>query len=228
MAATCDCPALGAGRHRPAGDGRGGDGVEQLPGHPLERRAGQGGQPDQRHPHRRGPGPERGRRPRPQVDVATFIQWVDANAHDDEDLADFYEARFRDEFQPAFDAWLATDPLVNPDAPADAVRHAGVQVEAQSGGRPDLDQQAEASAATVRRDIVTGQQLRPGRRALRRGPVLRRDQHQAGQSERLRAWSCSWSATPSSSGPWPGSPRSPSASSPERRQVRPGSRGSPA
>ena len=51
-----------------------------------------------------------------QVDIATFIQWVDADAHDDEVLTDFYADRFRDEFQPAFDAWLATDPLSNPDA----------------------------------------------------------------------------------------------------------------
>jgi len=29
-----------------------------------------------------------------------------------------YEARFRDEFLPAFTAWLATDPLANADAPA--------------------------------------------------------------------------------------------------------------
>jgi len=87
-----------------------------------------------------------------QVDVATFIQWVDANAHDD-DVAAFYEARFRDEFQPAFDAWLATDPLVNPDAPPTpfAMPEYVVEAATQAG---DLDDQAEASAATVRRNIL--------------------------------------------------------------------------
>src|SRR5262245_61171346 len=52
-----------------------------------------------------------------QVDVATFIQWVDATARHETGLADFYRARFRDEFKPAFAAWLATKPLTNPNAP---------------------------------------------------------------------------------------------------------------
>jgi hypothetical protein len=34
-----------------------------------------------------------------------------------QELADFYENRFRPEFAVAFDAWLATDPKNNPDAP---------------------------------------------------------------------------------------------------------------
>jgi hypothetical protein len=53
-----------------------------------------------------------------QIDVATFIQWVDARGHGDTALADFYRARFRDEFEPAFDAWLATKPFTDPNAPA--------------------------------------------------------------------------------------------------------------
>jgi len=52
-----------------------------------------------------------------QIDVATFIQWVDAHAHDDAALADFYRARFRDEFKPALAAWVATKPFTNPAAP---------------------------------------------------------------------------------------------------------------
>ena len=52
-----------------------------------------------------------------QVDIAMFFQWVNATATDEPELADFYAARFRPEFQPAFDAWLATDPLTNPEAP---------------------------------------------------------------------------------------------------------------
>ena len=52
-----------------------------------------------------------------EVDVATFIQWVDATAHDDEELQEFYEQRFRPEFGVAFDAWTATDPLTTPGAP---------------------------------------------------------------------------------------------------------------
>ena len=52
-----------------------------------------------------------------QIDVATFIQWVDAREQHHAALADFYRARFRSEFQPAFAAWLATKPFGNPQAP---------------------------------------------------------------------------------------------------------------
>ena len=52
-----------------------------------------------------------------QIDVATFIQWIDAHQHGDTKLASFYAARFRDEFKPAFAAWLATKPFTNGAAP---------------------------------------------------------------------------------------------------------------
>jgi hypothetical protein len=52
-----------------------------------------------------------------QIDVALFTQWVDAFARDESELADFYRKRFRSEFVPAFDAWVATKPRKNPDAP---------------------------------------------------------------------------------------------------------------
>lgn len=51
------------------------------------------------------------------LDVGLFTDWVDATAAGDASLAGFYRDRFRDEFRPAFDAWLATRPLDNPDAP---------------------------------------------------------------------------------------------------------------
>jgi hypothetical protein len=52
-----------------------------------------------------------------QIDVATFIQWIDARARHRDGLAAFYRARFRSEFRPAFARWLATRPLQNPAAP---------------------------------------------------------------------------------------------------------------
>ena len=52
-----------------------------------------------------------------QIDVATFIQWVDARQQGRAALAAFYRARFRDEFKPVFAAWLATHPFDNPTAP---------------------------------------------------------------------------------------------------------------
>ena len=53
-----------------------------------------------------------------QIDIGLFTNWINAFANENERLADFYEARFRPEFKPAFDAWLATDPRNNPDAPS--------------------------------------------------------------------------------------------------------------
>ena len=52
-----------------------------------------------------------------QIDIGLFTNWLNAFALDDQVLADFYEYRFRSEFTVAFDAWLATDPGNNPDAP---------------------------------------------------------------------------------------------------------------
>ncbi|HXV58218.1 MAG TPA: hypothetical protein VD704_10160 [Gaiellaceae bacterium] len=52
-----------------------------------------------------------------QVDVSTFIAWTQAYATGNELLGDFYFRRFRDEFRPAVDAWIATRPLQNEDAP---------------------------------------------------------------------------------------------------------------
>jgi hypothetical protein len=52
-----------------------------------------------------------------QIDIATFIQWVNADVAGDQRLARFYRKRFRPEFKPAFAAWLATDPRTNPGAP---------------------------------------------------------------------------------------------------------------
>jgi hypothetical protein len=52
-----------------------------------------------------------------QIDVATFIQWLDARGQDKAELARFYRVRFRPEFQPAFAAWLAAEPFSNAKAP---------------------------------------------------------------------------------------------------------------
>lgn len=52
-----------------------------------------------------------------QLDVALFTQWVNATAEERPGLAEFYRARFRPEFMPAFEAWMATDPINNEEAP---------------------------------------------------------------------------------------------------------------
>lgn len=52
-----------------------------------------------------------------QIDVALFTQWIDATANGEDELAAFYRKRFRDEFEPAFEAWIATKPLETAGAP---------------------------------------------------------------------------------------------------------------
>ncbi len=87
-----------------------------------------------------------------QVDVATYIEWVKAYASGDEVLQDFFEARFRADFRPAFDAWLATDPFENPDAPLTPFR----MEEYQPASRTEaarLDAAAAASAEVVQRNL---------------------------------------------------------------------------
>ena len=52
-----------------------------------------------------------------QVDIALFTEWVGGFARGDTFLLEFYDRRFREEFKPALEAWLATMPLQNEDAP---------------------------------------------------------------------------------------------------------------
>lgn len=79
------------------------------------------------------------------VDIGLFTNWVNAFAMGDEARAGFYQDRFRDEFQPAFDAWLATQPLQNPDAPGSPFEMPEYQV----AGFAQADQlEAEAGRMT--------------------------------------------------------------------------------
>ncbi len=87
-----------------------------------------------------------------QVDVATFTQWVDAYAREETELADFYFKRFRTEFKPAVEAWLATRPLRNPDAPLTPFAMPQYRLAATAEAER-LDAEAEVSSATVRRNI---------------------------------------------------------------------------
>ncbi len=50
------------------------------------------------------------------LDVWLFGQWVNATLLEEQEVATFYERRFREEFRPAFDDWMASDPYNNPDA----------------------------------------------------------------------------------------------------------------
>ena len=87
-----------------------------------------------------------------QVDVATFIAWADAEQQGDPKLAAFYVDRFRPEFLPAFDAWMATQPLTSPNAPPTPFAMPEYTLEAGNKAE-QLDAKSEASAARVRQDI---------------------------------------------------------------------------
>jgi hypothetical protein len=87
-----------------------------------------------------------------QVDVATFTQWVDAFARGETELRDFYFERFRPEFKPAVEAWIATRPRLNPDAPLTPFAMPQYRPAAAAEAMR-LDAEAEVSSAEVRRNI---------------------------------------------------------------------------
>ena len=51
------------------------------------------------------------------IDVEAFTEFALAFNEDNQQMMDFIMQRFRSEMKPAVEAWLATDPLNNPDAP---------------------------------------------------------------------------------------------------------------
>jgi len=86
------------------------------------------------------------------VDVETFVQWVDAYATGEEELADFYFLRFRPEFRPAVDAWVATRPLKNPNAPL--TPFAMPEYTSAALAEADaLEERANSEAATSARNV---------------------------------------------------------------------------
>jgi hypothetical protein len=87
-----------------------------------------------------------------QVDIATFIQWVDSYAREETTLVRFYRQRFRDEFKPAFAAWIATKPLKTVGAPPTPFAMPEYRLAAKAEAER-LDQEAEELSAQVRRNI---------------------------------------------------------------------------
>jgi hypothetical protein len=98
------------------------------------------------------------------VDVTTFMEWATAVAAETADeppdaqgdyvpqpdtLSGFLFERFRDEFKPAVDAWLATDPLNNPDAPPTPFATDAYVLEAQEESRR-LEAEAEQKGEEAR------------------------------------------------------------------------------
>lgn len=75
------------------------------------------------------------------LDVALFMAWVNAASSGNERMQQFYSKRFRPEFRPAFDAWLATEPMTNPQAPATPFDHYRTQ---RAQRADDLEEQSKA------------------------------------------------------------------------------------
>jgi hypothetical protein len=86
-----------------------------------------------------------------QLDVATFIAWTGAYAANNTTLSDFYFKRFRAEFKPAVDAWVATKPLKNPGAPLTPFAMSQYHLAAQDKARA-LSRAADAATATAKVD----------------------------------------------------------------------------
>jgi len=87
-----------------------------------------------------------------QVDIATFIAWADATGTGDPDLARFYRDRFRPEFRPAFEAWLATNPLSNPSAPPTPFALDQYRLAAKADAER-IDVETQATTAMVGRNV---------------------------------------------------------------------------
>src|SRR5262249_38784385 len=91
------------------------------------------------------------------VDTIAFQQWLTAVAAANAKLAAFTEKRFREEFRPAFEAWLALDPLKNRDAPRTPFTMKVYKVAAQERANA-LAAEAETRAAEGgRRGSARGQ-----------------------------------------------------------------------
>jgi len=87
-----------------------------------------------------------------QVDLAVFTAWADAYATGEVLLVEFYANRFREEFQPAMDAWIATRPLQNSEAPASPFAMPEYQLAADDETARQ-DALAEENSAQTRRNI---------------------------------------------------------------------------
>ena len=87
-----------------------------------------------------------------QIDVATFTQWVDAYAQDQTELTDFYFKRFRAEFKPAMDTWIATRPLENANAPLTPFVMPDYQLAARQKAQR-LEAEADALSAQARANV---------------------------------------------------------------------------
>ncbi|RJP34768.1 MAG: hypothetical protein C4536_02200 [Actinobacteria bacterium] len=89
-----------------------------------------------------------------QVDVGIFMEYVNAVVDEQQELADFIKERwFSEELNAATDAWLALDPIDNPDSPTSPF----VMPEYKSRGL-ELSQSYDTLADSYRKDALNDNQ----------------------------------------------------------------------
>jgi hypothetical protein len=76
-------------------------------------------------------------------DMSLYMKWLDAAYDEEEFVMTFYEERFREEFTPAFESWLDSNPLDNPDAPPSPFDMEAYQL-AKIGEAIELEEKASA------------------------------------------------------------------------------------
>ena len=88
-------------------------------------------------------------------DSSTFTVWFTAFTLDDQRKQAVAERRFRPEFKVAFDAWMATDPFRNPQAPPGPTYMPEYKLADQAKAEA-LDREAEAASAAGSHSGVVG------------------------------------------------------------------------
>ncbi len=83
------------------------------------------------------------------VDVSLFTSFADAYFTGNAELVDFYRQRFPDRLAIATEAWIATEPLVSPDAPASPFDMPEYQL-ASADEAARLEEEADAKASAAR------------------------------------------------------------------------------
>jgi len=92
-----------------------------------------------------------------QLDLAMFANWLHAYANNRPELQEFMRQRFRPEFHPPFEEWLASRPITNPAAPSGPFVLPSYKV-AKDAEAHRLLEEANAAAADANRANEVGDQ----------------------------------------------------------------------
>jgi hypothetical protein len=96
--------------------------------------------------------------------VGLAVAWVDAKEGGQDRLAAFYQSRMPADLKPAFDAWVAQDPIHNPNAPPSPFR--------MNGYRPAALGEAETLEVQASQAFQAGQRANRIADAFTRAAVI--------------------------------------------------------